>query len=260
MAAIFVVQQFLQNLQGYSTLEAGASILPAAVLMVIVAPRSAKIVEERGARLTLLIGYVFCLLGFATMFLLWDEGSPYWQVGLGYALIGAGVGFAGTPASRSLTGAVPVERAGMASGTADLQRDLGGAIMQSIFGALLTVGYAAAALAAIGSSPEASEVTTSVQNQLTMSFAGAEAIAAQYPQYAAEITAAAKSSFLSGADLAYLAGIIAIAIGAVIVFFKFPKHEDEVRLLAEYHAQDTARSQATTSPSPAALPESSGAG
>ena len=33
----------------------------------------------------------------------------------------------------------------MASGTADLQRDLGGAIMQSIFGALLTAGYAAAA-------------------------------------------------------------------------------------------------------------------
>ena len=36
----------------------------------------------------------------------------------------------------------------MASGTADLQRDLGGAIMQSIFGALLTAGYAAAASAA----------------------------------------------------------------------------------------------------------------
>ena len=34
----------------------------------------------------------------------------------------------------------PVRRAGMASGTADLQRDLGGAIMQSIFGALLTAG------------------------------------------------------------------------------------------------------------------------
>jgi hypothetical protein len=32
----------------------------------------------------------------------------------------------------------------MASGTADLQRDLGGAIMQSILGAVLTAGYAAA--------------------------------------------------------------------------------------------------------------------
>ena len=75
------------------------------------------------------------------------EGIPYWKVGLAYAFIGIGVGFAGTPASHSLTGSVPVRRAGMASGTADLQRDLGGAIMQSIFGALLTAGYAAAAAA-----------------------------------------------------------------------------------------------------------------
>ena len=45
---------------------------------------------------------------------------------------------------------MPVERAGMASGTADLQRDLGGALMTSILGALLTAGYAAAATAAYG--------------------------------------------------------------------------------------------------------------
>ena len=48
----------------------------------------------------------------------------------------------------------------MASGTADLQRDLGGAIMQSIFGALLTAGYAAAIGAAIAGSPDSSSVTT----------------------------------------------------------------------------------------------------
>ena len=64
--------------------------------------------------------------------------------------MGAGVGFAGTPASHSLTGSVPVRRAGMASGTADLQRDLGGAIMQSILGALLTAGFAAAASGGAG--------------------------------------------------------------------------------------------------------------
>ena len=153
MGAMFIGQQFLQNVLDYSTLDSGLAILPAAVLMVIVAPRSAKLVEARGARFTLLVGYVFCVLGFLTMLLLWKEDIAYWKVGLGYAFIGIGVGFAGTPASHSLTGSVPVKRAGMASGTADLQRDLGGAIMQSIFGALLTAGYAAAASAAIASSP-----------------------------------------------------------------------------------------------------------
>ena len=123
------------------------------------------------------------------MLLLWGENSSYLVVALGYTLVGIGVGFAGTPASRSLTGSVPVTRAGMASGTADLQRDLGGAIMQSIFGALLTAGYAAAAAAALAGAPPNPDLTTSVQNQLTMSYAGAAELAAQYPQYSTQIIA-----------------------------------------------------------------------
>jgi MFS family permease len=240
MGAMFVGQQFLQDVLAYSTLDAGLAILPAAFLMVLVAPRSAKVVEAKGARFTLLTGYVFCLLGFLTMLLLWTEGSSYWAVGLGYAFIGIGVGFAGTPASHSLTGSVPVERAGMASGTADLQRDLGGAIMQSIFGALLAAGYAASFTAAIAASPNSHKVSDSVEAQLTKSFAGAEAVAQQYPKYADQITAAAKASFLSGDQWAYSAGIVAVLLGAALVFFMFPRKDDEERLLAEYHATDTA--------------------
>jgi EmrB/QacA subfamily drug resistance transporter len=239
MGAMFIGQQFLQNVLGYSTFEAGLSILPAAACMVIVAPRSAKLVEARGARLTLLVGYLFCLLGFLTMLLLWNEDIAYWKVGLAYALVGIGVGFAGTPASHSLTGSVPVTRAGMASGTADLQRDLGGAIMQSILGALLTAGYAAAVATAIASAPNAQSITDNVQSQLTKSFASAEATAQQYPQYATQITAGAKQSFLDGADWAYTAGIVAILLGATVVFFLFPKKEQEEELLARYHAEDS---------------------
>jgi MFS transporter, DHA2 family, multidrug resistance protein len=240
MGAMFIGQQYLQNVLGYSTFEAGTAIIPAALAMVLVAPRSAVIVEARGARATLLFGYVFVVAGFLTMLLLWGEGSSYWVVALGYALVGVGVGFAGTPASRSLTGSVPVTRAGMASGTADLQRDLGGAVMQSIFGALLTAGYATAAAAALAGAPPNPDLTTSVQNQLTMSFAGAVDIAAQYPQYSTQILQAAKESFLAGDQWAYLAGIVAVLLGATLVFFKFPHKDEEHQLLAEYHDQDAA--------------------
>jgi EmrB/QacA subfamily drug resistance transporter len=240
MGAAFVSQQFLQNVLGYSTLEAGAAFMPAVVFMVLVAPRSAKLVEARGARFTLLAGYVFLLLAFLWMLVLWKEGSSYWEIGLAYAFIGIGVGFAGTPASHSLTGSVPVQRAGMASGTADLQRDLGGAIMQSIFGALLTAGYAAAAGAAITASGR--NVTDSVQEELTKSFASAEQVAAQYPQYSTQIVAGAKTSFLQGDDWAYTAGVVAILLGAALVFFFFPKRAEEEALLRSYAASDTERS------------------
>jgi len=240
MAAMFIGQQFLQNVLAYEPVEAGAAILPAALLMVIVAPRSAKLVEARGARFTLLLGYVFCVLGFLTMLLLWKENIAYWKVALGYSVLGIGVGLAGTPASHSLTSSVPVRRVGMASGTADLQRDLGGAIMQSILGALLTAGYAAAFASAIAGAPNGSQVSTNVENELTKSFSSAAATAQQYPQYSKQIISAAKTSFLDGADWAYAAGIIAVALGFVLVFFMFPKKDREVELLQQYHDTDVA--------------------
>src|SRR5215831_13872509 len=258
MGAMFIGQQFLQNVLGYSTVDAGLAILPAAVLMVLVAPRSAKLVEERGARFTLLCGYVFVLLGFLTMLLLWKENISYWKVALGYAFVGIGVGLAGTPASHSLTGSVPVTRVGMASGTADLQRDLGGAIMQSIFGALLTAGYAAAAGAAVAASGK--NVNNQVQTELTKSFSSAADTASRYPPNVQDqIIAAAKTAFLQGDQWAYLAGIIAVLLGATLVFFKFPKAEREKELLAEYHDADVGTPSAAgplaspdkTSPQPA---------
>jgi MFS family permease len=246
MGSMYIGQQFLQNVLGYSTVGAGAAILPAAVCMVLVAPRSANLVESKGARVTLLLGYVFVLLGFLSMLVLWKEGIPYWKVGLGYAFIGIGVGLAGTPASHSLTGSVPVTRAGMASGTADLQRDLGGAILQSIMGAFLTAGYAAAASAAIAASGK--NVSDNVQSELTKSFSSASDASKQFsPSIQSDIVAAAKASFLQGDQWAYLAGIIAVVIGAAVVFFLFPKNEAERRMLAEFAAEDAAAAKGESS-------------
>lgn len=237
MGAMYIGQQFLQNVLGYSTFDAGISIIPAAILMILVAPQSAKLVESRGSRFTLLAGYLFCLLGFLTMLLLWTEGIPYWKVGLAYALVGIGVGLAGTPASHSLTGSVPIKRVGMASGTADLQRDFGGAIMTSIFGTLLTAGYASSFAAKINNIPQ--QISASVETTLQKSFASATTLAHQYPQYSDQIIAGAKASFLAGDRWAYLAGIIAILIGAAIVFYKFPNMEEEKKLLDKYYKEDT---------------------
>ena len=255
MGAAFVSQQYLQNVLGYSSVEAGSAILPAVLFMIVVAPRSAKLVESRGARFTLLAGYVFLFLAFLTMLLLWRENSPYWHIALAYVCIGIGVGLAGTPASHSLTGSVPVRRAGMASGTADLQRDLGGAIMQSIFGALLTAGYASAAAAAIASSGK--NVNSSVENQLTKSFAGAQEIAKQYPSSADQIIAGAKGAFLHGDHWAYAAGLIAVTLGGVLVFFCFPAYERERELLAQFAAEDAAQPaspEASAPEAPASAP------
>ena len=241
MGALFIGQQFLQNVLGYGTVAAGAAILPAAFFMIAVAPQSAKMIDAIGSRLTLLTGYVFVFLGFLAMLLLATEHASYWELGLAYALVGIGVGFAQTPAAHSLTGSVPTRRVGMASATADLQRDLGGALMQSIFGALLTAGYATAFEHAIAASPDRAKITNATVSELTKSYDSAAHVARQYPQDATAIRAAAKSSFLRGDHWAFGAGLLATFLGAVVIFVFFPKKNRERTLIAGYHAEDAAQ-------------------
>ena len=240
MGTMFVGQQYMQNVLDYSTLDSGLMILPAALLMMLVAPRSATLIKARGSRFTLLSGYLFCLLGFLVMLASWTEDASLFAVGAAYGLIGIGVGLAGTPASHSLTGSVPVKRVGMASATADLQRDLGGAIMQSILGVFLTAGYAASFSNLIAASPNSDRVSNDVQTELTKSFSSAAQTAEQYPKYSDQIIEAAKQSFLKGDDLAFLAGAVAIILGAIVIYFFFPNREDEDELIAAYAKQDSA--------------------
>lgn len=238
MGAMFLGQQFLQNVLGYSTVAAGAAILPAAALMILVAPRSAKLVHDKGSRFTLLLSFAAVLIAFVIMLLTWNEGISYWLVGIAYVFLGIGVGLGGTPSSNSLAASVPITKVGMASGTTDLQRDLGGALMQSIFGALLAAGFAGSMSSAIAASPEASQISNSVASQLMLSYASAENIAQQYPQYADQITAAANTAFLAGDSYAYIAGIVAVLLGAALIFFVYPKQKEEEELLQQYRAAD----------------------
>ena len=236
MGAMFVGEQFLQNVLGYSTLRAGASVLPAAVAMVLAAPVSAQLIGRYGARLTLLVGYGFLLAAFVVMLVTWTATASYGVVALAFVLMGIGVGLSGTPASHSLTGSVPVRRAGMASGTADLQRDLGGSIMQSILGAILTAGYAAGVATRITASGRT--LGYQVTGTLERSYSSAAALAQTEPAYAAQIEAGARASFLSGANWAYAVGALSIVAGAVLVATCFPGHRRELELLADYRRAD----------------------
>lgn len=239
MGAMFIGQQFLQNVMDYNTLEAGMAILPCVIAMVVAAPFSSSLIARLGSRSTLLIGFALCTVGFVLMYLLWTTETPLAAVIVSYAFIGAGVGIAGTPASHSLTASVPVTRVGMASGTGDLQRDLGGAIMQSLLGAILGASYAASVAAGIANAPAnvQAQITTAIGNQLRASFGSAADVAKQYPQYQDAIVAAARQSFLDGSDAAYLAGIIAMILGAALTWLFYPHKHREEEMFAQYAAE-----------------------
>jgi len=100
---------------------------------------------------------------------------------------------------------------------------------------VLTTHYASA----MAAQSVSSDVTNATESQLQLSFASAENIAQHNPADGAAIISAAKSAFLQGDQWAYAAGLVAVLVGAVLVFFLFPKPEREHELHATYAAEDT---------------------
>ncbi|MFT4212779.1 MAG: MFS transporter [Microbacterium sp.] len=237
MGAAFVGQQFLQNVVGASPAVAGLSGLPCAVFLVIAAQLSARLVVARGSRFTMVLGYAFVLVAFVSMFF-WSQDTGYALAIATFVLVGSGAGLALTPASRSLTGSTPVRRVGMASATSDLQRDLGGSVMQALFGTILAAGFAASFAQQIADSADASGIGADVQNQLRSSFSSAAETAQQFPQYADQIIAAAKESFLHGSLLVFVAGAVAVVLGGLVVLLSMPGRRIEQELTEEYARED----------------------
>jgi len=235
VGSMFIGQQYVQNVLGYSTFEAGCAALPLSVTMVLVSPLAARMIERRGSRFTMAVGVIFVLLGIALMFT-WHEGASYLPVGAAFAVIGIGIGLAGTPASRSIMAAVPAHRAGMGSGMTDLQRDLGAAVMQSILAIFLTRQYTASVDQQLASLPasERSGITEKTASILSESFGGAQVLAEKYPKYGDAIIEGARRAFIEGSAAAIIVALIAVFIGLLITWIGFPHKQQELELEAEY--------------------------
>ena len=93
MGAMFIGQQFLQNVLGYSTARGRRRDPPGGAHD---GPRRAPVGQDRrGPRRPVHAApraTSSCCSGSSRCSLLWDEGIPYWRVALGYAFVGIGVG------------------------------------------------------------------------------------------------------------------------------------------------------------------------
>lgn len=235
IGAMFIGQQFTQNVLGYSTLTAALVVIPAAILSAIGGQAAGAVINRSGGRPSLLAGLLSVALAFTVMLVFWRVGAWVGWVLTAYALIGLGVGLAATPASRALMGSVPPARAGMGSGFLDLTRDFGGAVLQALMGGVLAASYATRIRADLSNLPanEASQVSESTAAALTGSFTSAEQAASGYsPSVQEQVVSAASAAFTAGKSWAILIVLVLTILGFLLVWFLFPRKAAE----EEYYA------------------------
>jgi EmrB/QacA subfamily drug resistance transporter len=135
--ALFVLTQFLQFSLGFSPLQAGIRILPAAGAVMLAAPLSAVGVRVAGPKLTMAAGLALIAAG------LWlvsgvTPSTTFGGIVLGMVLCGAGSGLALPTASGAVMGSVPSSDSGVASATNTTANQLGGALGVAVVGSFLS--------------------------------------------------------------------------------------------------------------------------
>ena len=137
---LFLSTQYLQFVLGYSPSAAGVRVLPYAGAMIVFAPLSSKLVMSLGTKRVATAGMLLFSLGLAVAATI-GTSSGYGRLAVALVFMGAGMGLAGAPATESIMGSLPPERANIGSAVNDTTRELGGALGVAIVGSIMSSLY-----------------------------------------------------------------------------------------------------------------------
>jgi EmrB/QacA subfamily drug resistance transporter len=113
--ALFLVPVVLQEVCGYSPLEAGAAMLPVTVIMLALSARSAALAARIGPRLQMTAGPIVIAAGMALFSRVHGSGDYLTQVLPAVLVFGFGLAINVAPLTATALSAAPAEHSGVAS-------------------------------------------------------------------------------------------------------------------------------------------------
>jgi len=137
---IFLMTQYFQVVRGYSPLTTGVRLLPVAA--------SVAVASVIGTRLAVRVGNKIIVGGGLAAFAaaLWwisdvSPATPYGIIAAQMVLLGAGMGLTQAPATEAIMGAVPRQKAGIASAVNGSTRLFGGTLGVAVIGSVAASLY-----------------------------------------------------------------------------------------------------------------------
>jgi predicted MFS family arabinose efflux permease len=132
----FFVSLYMQNVLGYSPVQAGASFLPMTILIILIAPRAGALTDRVGSR-WLVGGGMTLLSGMLFYYTTLGAQESFWALLPGLLLGGVGMGMTMTPVTAAAMSAVPVDKAGIGSAVLNSARQVGGSLGIAVMGSIV---------------------------------------------------------------------------------------------------------------------------
>jgi len=235
--SFFLLTQYLQNVRGYTALQAGIRMAPIALVMFIAAPASSTIVKKLGSKVVVAGGLTIAAIGLGVFSRL-QVHSSYTTLLVAILILGLGMSMTMAPATESIMGSLPREKAGVGSAVNDTTRQVGGAMGVAILGSLLSSAYATRVGSALAGHGFSAASATAAKDSIGSALAAANQVGGQQGQALAD---AARHSFVGAMGPTFLVAAGVALVGAVIVLAFLPArapNESEVLVVHSAPAND----------------------
>jgi EmrB/QacA subfamily drug resistance transporter len=218
MGMIFMLTQYLQSVLGFSPVKAGAVLIPMSGVMMVLAPMSARLVERFGTKRVLGTGLVVVSIALVLLSRLGVDTSTGTLIAV-TMFMAVGMANVMAPATESIMGSLPREKAGVGSAVNDTTRQVGGAIGVALLGSLLASRYGGHIDSRLADSGLPASVLDRIGGNIQAGVSiGNETGGALGDQ----IVQVARESFMSGMHLAVLVAAGITLVAAVGVFLWLP--------------------------------------
>ncbi|HZB22182.1 MAG TPA: MFS transporter [Blastococcus sp.] len=223
LGATFYLVYYLQGVRGYTPLQSGAALIPVALGMAIMAPRSSGLAERHGAKAVCAAGFLLIASSFVGIQLL-DLTSPVWLLLVVLSVQGLGMGAVMAPATESIMSVVPREKAGAGAAVNNSVRQVGGALGVAILGSVLAASYSAH----LGSAAEAlpADVRSEASQSIVATLEAVRSVQvdgdADAARAAAGIVEPAREAFVSAMHVTAVFTAIAALVAAAVVLIWLP--------------------------------------
>lgn len=221
LGVFFFLALYMQNILGYSALEAGVRFLPTTLVIMVTAPLAGRLSDRIGPRWPIVVGMAAVALSLY-MFSGIEVGTTFSGLWGGFVILGFGIGLTMSPMSTAAMNAVATTKAGVASGVLSMFRMIGGTFGVAALGALFQ-NQAQVKLdqSLSGASGLTATERADFAHQLTGGTPQLDGVSAAQ---AAKLTAASQEAFIYGLSHAMVISVVIAVIGVFVALVLIRGH------------------------------------